>query len=266
MKKIKQLLGIMKTLRSPGGCPWDLKQTHESILSHMIEEAYETQEAALKKNWDHFREELGDLLFQVVFHSQMASEKGWFDFHDVCDGISKKLIHRHPHVFKKTKKTKVKTADDVLKNWEQLKQEEKKGKAGGLLGDMPVAVPALWKAYRIGQKVGQVGFEFPNMSSAMEKVEEELGEWKKELGKKKRENKKVEEEFGDLLFSLVNVSRFLKINPELALQKANQKFTKRFQKVEKLVKKKGLNFKQMSIPELDQLWNEVKSSLKRSPR
>ena len=260
MRNIKKLLGVMKTLRSKEGCPWDREQTHESILSHMIEEAYETQEAALQEDWGHFKEELGDLLFQVVFHAQIASEAGRFDFEDVCEGIAKKLVHRHPHVFKKSKKTKVKNADQVMKNWEQLKLEEKKAEKNKatLLGDMPKALPSLWKAYRMGQKASRVGFEFPDQSQAWDKVKEEIGEFEQELKKKNKND--LEMEFGDILFSLVNVARFLKINPEMALQKTNLKFQKRFSKIEKTVHEQGKQITDLTIDQLDVLWNAAKNS------
>lgn len=263
MRNIKKLLGVMKTLRSKGGCPWDREQTHESILSHMIEEAYETQEAALQEDWGHFKEELGDLLFQVVFHAQIASEAGRFDFEAVCEGIAKKLIHRHPHVFEKSKNTKIKNADQVMKNWEQLKLEEKKAEKNKatLLGDMPKALPSLWKAYRMGQKASRVGFEFPDQSHAWDKVKEEIVEFEQELKKKKNKND-LEMEFGDILFSLVNIARFLKINPEMALQKTNQKFANRFYRMEVAMKKKGKKAEDLSLQELERLWNQSKKSEK----
>lgn len=257
----------MKTLRAPGGCPWDREQTHESILSHMVEEAYETQEAALERDWGHFREELGDLLFQVVFHAQIASEKGRFDFDDVCDGIAKKLIHRHPHVFapksQKGKVPKARNSEEVLKNWEQLKQEERRDDQG-LLEGMPRALPALWKAYRMGQKAARVGFEFASVTDAWKKVKEEIGEFEAELrasrsrkkGKTSREG--MEEEFGDVLFSLVNIARFLKLNPELALQKSNLKFAKRFRRVEKMAFQRGKKTTHMAADELEALWVAAK--------
>ena len=252
---IDHLLHIMKLLRSPGGCPWDIEQTHESIKKNLIEETYEVIEAINKKDKDLLCEELGDLLMQIVFHTQMEEEKGTFTFDDVCDGICKKLIVRHPHVFGDVT---VNGSDDVLRNWDEIKLKTKGQKtAGESMLSVPRELPALMRAQKLQQKAAKTGFDWADVSGALEKVSEETGELKETLADADGGNQL--EELGDLLFSVVNVSRFIGCDSEEALTSANDKFLARFLKVEELAEKKGINMKESSIEELDLLWDEAKT-------
>lgn len=249
---VNDLAEIVRILRAPGGCPWDAEQTHESIRRNFIEEAYEAVEAIDEKSAEHLREELGDVLLQVVLHAQMESETGAFDLDGVADGICKKLIFRHPHVFGDVT---VSGTGEVLSNWEDLKREEK-GQATHTDALMAVArsLPALWRAEKVQKKAKKAGFDWPDVSGAVDKLSEELEEFKTAL----RENSNVEEELGDLLFSAVNAARFVHVDPEEALTKASDKFVSRFAKVEALATARGLNMQEMDILALDKLWEEAK--------
>ena len=255
-----KLVEIMDRLREPGGCPWDREQTHETLKPYLIEEAYEVIEAIESGNKDHLREELGDLLFQVVFHARLTQEQGTFDIHDVVEGISQKMVDRHPHVFGDGS---VKDAQHALSQWEEIKKAEEKNKRReSVLDGIPKTLPALLRAQRIQGRAARVGFDWEHEDQVFEKVEEEMSELRTAFHGK--EVAHVEEELGDLIFTLVNLSRFLKINPEDALQKSTRKFMHRFQAIEKEAARQGKDLKEMSLQEMDRLWDEVKERENRS--
>lgn len=249
---VKDLAVIVKILRSPGGCPWDAEQTHESIRRNFVEEAYEAVEAIDEGNVAHLREELGDVLLQVALHAEMEAENGSFDLNGVADGICKKLIFRHPHVFGDVT---VSGTGEVLSNWEDLKREEK-GQAThtDALDAVARSLPALWRAEKVQKKAKKAGFDWPDISGAMDKLTEELDEFKIAV----REQSNVEEELGDLLFSAVNAARFAHLDPEEALTKATDKFISRFAKVEALAQKEDKPMEEMTLAELDALWERAK--------
>lgn len=254
---INDLLKIMELLRSPGGCPWDAEQTHESIRNSFIEETYEVIEAINKKDKVLLQEELGDVLLQVVFHAEMEKEKGSFDFSDVCDGICKKLVERHPHVFGSVN---VENTDDVLRNWDDIKRKSKGQKTqGSAMEKIPIEMPALMRGEKIQSKARKAGFDWDEIDGAFEALESEIRELKQAM--KSGEKKEIENEMGDVLFSCVNVSRFLKVDPELALTASNEKFITRFLEVERLANEQGINMKEKSIEELDELWKQAKINL-----
>jgi tetrapyrrole methylase family protein/MazG family protein len=251
---IEDMLNIMATLRSPQGCPWDKEQTHKSIRTCFIEETYEAVEAIDTDNSELLKEELGDVLLQVLFHAQLESEKGTFDFSDVVDGIAKKMIVRHPHVFGNLS---VSNSDEVLQNWDAIKKETKNQKTQTeVLRSVSSALPALMRSEKVQHKAAKAGFDFPDVSGALEKVEEETKELKQAIASGTQ--KDCDEELGDLLFSAVNVARFLEIEPEYALSSACNKFIDRFQKLEELAKQRGADMALLSPEQLDLLWNEVK--------
>lgn len=249
---------IMKLLRAPEGCPWDAAQTHESIKKNLIEETYEVIEAINKQDSDLLCEELGDLLMQIIFHTVMEEEKGVFDFGNVTDGVSKKLIIRHPHIFGDVKAD---TVDDVLTNWDEIKKKTKgqKTTTESMLS-VPRELPALMRAQKIQKKAADVGFDWPDVTGAVDKLYEEIGELKEAIEKGDKSN--INEEFGDLLFSMVNVSRFIKVDSEESLTNASDKFLARFTEVEKKAAEKGIDMKNSTIEELDALWDEVKAEQK----
>lgn len=247
-----QLLDIMDELREK--CPWDKKQTFESLRIQTIEETYELTEAIIDNDMDEVKKELGDILLHVVFYSKMGSEQGKFDIADVINSLCQKLIYRHPHVFGDEKAN---SAEAVLQNWEQLKLKEK-GRKPNVLSGVPKSLPAMVKAYRIQDKTHSIGFDWQNREQVWDKVEEEINEFKDELlTDPTSENAK--EEFGDLLFSLINAGRLYKINPENALEKTNLKFIKRFNYVENKILESGRTLKDTNIDEMDRLWNEAKN-------
>jgi XTP/dITP diphosphohydrolase len=250
LESFERLLNIMDELRS--GCPWDKKQTYESLRYLTIEETYELSDAILKGDENEIKKELGDLMLHLVFYSKIGSEKGSFDISDVLNGICEKLIHRHPHIY-----ANVNVADDeeVKSNWEKIKLNEKGGNTSVLSG-VPKSLPAMVKACRIQEKARGVGFDWKNSNQVFEKVEEELREFKHELAE--NNTKKIEEEFGDLLFALVNFSRFIHINPEDALERTNLKFIKRFSHIEKMAKENNRSIEELSLEEMDHYWNECK--------
>ena len=249
LKAFERLLNIMDDLRTQ--CPWDKKQTMESLRHLTIEEVYELADSILDKNTQEIKKELGDILLHIVFYSRIASETNDFDIKDVIDAVCEKIIHRHPHIY-----GDVKVADDaeVSRNWEKLKLKE--GKTSVLEG-VPVSLPALVKSMRIQEKARAAGFDWERKEQVWEKVEEELGELKQELNDLNHE--RAAAEFGDLIFSLVNYARFLGINPEEALERTNKKFIKRFQYLEKSVNSNGQKLSEMSLDEMDVYWNEAKS-------
>ena len=243
----EDLKRIMKELRQK--CPWDRKQTYESLKKYLIEETYEVIDAIDKKDWEALKEELGDLLLQPVFHATIAEEEGKFNIDDVVDHLCKKLIERHPHVFGEEE---AKTAEEVLKNWEKRKLE----KRSSVLEGVPKHLPALMRAEKLQKKAAKVGFDWRNIEEVKEKVNEEWNEFQKaiESGNKGE----IEHEFGDLLFALVNLARFLNIDPEEALQKANERFIKRFSYVERKVKESGKPWEEFTLGELNRFWEEAK--------
>lgn len=255
----ERLCWIMDRLLSPEGCPWDREQSHSSLKQYLIEEAYEVYDAVESGDMDHLQEELGDVALQVVFHAALAKEAGHFDVEAVLQGICEKLIRRHPHVFADGT---AENSGEVLKNWEQIKQAEKKAgpkKDKSLVGGIPRALPALQKAHRMQEKTARVGFEWPDVAGALEKVREEFAELDAEVvacgGKA---NAAMEEEVGDLLFALVNVTRYLKIQPEEALQKSCDKFARRFRYVESRAEEAGVSLKEAGLERMDGWWNAAK--------
>lgn len=255
---ISDLLEIMKILRSPEGCPWDREQTHESIKKSLIEETYEVVEAINKNDKELMTEELGDVLLQVVFHSQIGVENGEFDFSDVCDGICKKMIERHPHVFGDIN---VKDSDEVLENWEQIKSRTKHRKTQtDKMLSVPRELPALMRSAKIQEKASKVGFDWKDAEGAFQKLSEESEELKEAVRNNDREN--MAEELGDLLFSAVNVSRFINVDAEEALTASADKFLNRFAVVERLANERNIDMSTSSLEELDSLWNEAKILIK----
>jgi len=251
LDSIKELIEVMKTLRSENGCPWDKEQNHISLKPYLIEEAYEVIDAIDKANDEELKEELGDLLLQIIFHAQIAAEEGRFNIYDVAATIVDKLKRRHPHVFGDAK---VSGTDEVLSNWEIIKKSE--GKESVLEG-LPASLPALLKARRIQEKVSRVGFDWSDAKGAIEKLEEEIGELKRCIENGKQVE--IEEEIGDILFSVVNVARLLKVDAEGALRKTIDKFISRFRYIESEIKKRGdRKIEEYSIEELDEMWEDSK--------
>lgn len=249
-RAFERLLGIMKDLRTQ--CPWDRQQTLDSLRYLTIEETYELSDAILEGDLEGVRKELGDLLLHVVFYARIGEEKGAFDIVDVLNGICDKLIHRHPHIYGDVKAN---DAETVKNNWERIKIGE--GKRSVLEG-VPMSLPAMVKAYRIQEKVRGVGFDWENPEQVKAKVEEEFNELAEELNKADN-HQRVEEEFGDLLFALINYARFIKVNPEDALERTNRKFIKRFKHLEERAKQTGRLLHDMSLAEMDVWWEEAKA-------
>jgi len=252
-EKFDELVNIISRLRAPDGCKWDREQTHTSLKQNFIEETYEALDAIDANDMKHLKEELGDVLLQVVLHAQIAKEEGAFDIDDVAQGISEKLVHRHPHVFGDVK---VNSTQEILDNWEKLKKEEKPHRTS-IMDGISRSLPALFAAYKISKKAIKVGFEWPNVESLYDCFYSEIEEFKQAVKNDDKEN--MEEEIGDAFFALVNLARWHKINPEIALDKANKKFTKRFRKMEELATKP---LEEYSFEEYDKLWKEAKEELK----
>ncbi|MDE6396669.1 MAG: nucleoside triphosphate pyrophosphohydrolase [Muribaculaceae bacterium] len=233
-------------------CPWDAKQTNESLRPNTIEEVYELAQALLADKPEEIRKELGDVLLHILFYAKIGEEKELYDIVDVCDSLNKKLIFRHPHVFGEVK---VSDSHEVEMNWEQIKLKEKDGNKS-VLGGVPDALPALVKSFRIQEKAANVGFDWEKPEQVWEKVKEEIGEVEKELMDGNTSN--VETEFGDVLFAVINAARLYGVNPENALERTNQKFISRFNYIEKRAREKGLSLKDMTLSEMDEIWNEAK--------
>ncbi len=244
------LVEIMDTLREQ--CPWDKKQTIHSLRSNTIEELYELVDSIMEEDWEGIKEELGDIMLHVLFYARIGKEQGKFTLEEVMEGIAKKLIHRHPHIYGDVK---VENEDDVKRNWEQLKLKEGQGKKT-ILSGVPNSLPAIVKALRIQEKVKHVGFEWENKEQVWEKVEEEIGELKAEI--EANHQAKMEQEFGDVLFSMINYARFLNIDPETALEKTNKKFKHRFERMEQYANAHGLDLASMSLQEKEALWQQMK--------
>lgn len=256
-EKFERLVAIMARLRAPDGCPWDLEQSFDSIKPYLLEETYEVMEAIDARNWPELAEELGDLMLQPVFFAQMASEEGRFRIEDSLDAINQKLIRRHPHIFGDSKAD---TADDVLKRWNEIKLEEKKAKKQQpqlLLESIPAAMPALVEAQQISSRAAGVGFDWQNPEQVLDKLDEEL----KELAEARVSStqEEIEGEIGDLFFVLVNLARFLKVDPEQALRKTNRKFRHRFGYVERELAGQGKTLSDSSVAEMEKLWQEAKN-------
>jgi tetrapyrrole methylase family protein / MazG family protein len=251
---LQDLMEIMKLLRSENGCPWDREQTHESLKKYLIEETYEVLEVIDLNDKDRLCEELGDLLLQIVFHARIASEEGTFDMSDVITGISRKMVQRHTHVFGDAKAD---TPDEVVNNWEEIKKREKGMESQtSVLKGVPANLPALMRSYKVQQKAAQVGFDWEHAEDVLEKVKEEILELEDVYNSKNVE--RITDEMGDVLFSLVNLSRFLKIQPELALTGTVNKFIKRFEYVEQESTKAGKKLEEMTLAEMDELWEKAK--------
>lgn len=249
---LKELLKIMETLRGERGCPWDKQQTRESLKPYIIEEAYELYEAIEEDDPEMIKEELGDLLFQIVFQCQIAKEKGEFEMFDVVVKIGEKMTARHPHVFGETE---CRTPEEVLKEWEVLKKREGKMRESILEG-VPKAMSALLRARRLQKRAAQVGFDWEKVEDVLMKVDEEMHEFKESL--KTGKKSEMEDEMGDILFMLVNLSRFIGVNPEDALRKTISKFIHRFRYIEMQAAKQGKKVSEMTLAEMDKLWDEAK--------
>jgi len=267
----KGLVALQKRLRAANGCPWDREQTHQSLRPFLVEEAYEVLDAMEKGDAEKFAGELGDLLLQIVFHAELAREAGRFDIDDVILAVHTKMVRRHPHVFGKVKAG---TSAEVLKNWEQIKAEERAGGSNAVrgvkpaaddsvLGGVPRGLPALLEAYQLARRAANVGFDWENIEDVLEKLEEEISELREALRQPEKNELqvKVEEELGDLLFAVVNVARFAGADPDLALKRANAKFTARFQWMENKAREQGRRFAEVPRDEMEGLWDQAKVSV-----
>jgi MazG family protein len=256
-KKFEELLRIMARLRAPGGCPWDRKQTFDTIKTYLLEESYEVMDAIDSQDWTAVSEELGDLLLQPVFFAEMAREEGLFHIGDCLDAIVQKLIRRHPHVFGDAS---AKTAEDVKARWDEIKKEEKAERGisstGSILDDIPRSLPALVEADKIGHKVGKKGFEWPDVNGVVDKIQEEAAELA--AARDTSQPAEIEHEIGDLLFNLVNLARYLKVDPEQALRKTNSRFRKRFAHIEAKLAVSGVRMEDTPLENLEELWQEAK--------
>ena len=257
-KGMLRLQEIMRALRDPqSGCPWDIEQNFKSIAPYTVEEAYEVADAIERENWDDLKNELGDLLLQTVYHTQMAEEENLFNFSDVVNQISEKMIKRHPHVFGGTELKK--TSDQQTQDWEAIKAAERAEKnQTGILDDVALNLPALVRSLKLQKRAARVGFDWPAISQVLKKIDEET----KELveAKEFETQERINEEFGDLIFALVNLGRHLKVDPEEALKKANKKFVTRFKFIEDEIKSQGRNLEATSLEEMEQLWQSAKNT------
>jgi nucleoside triphosphate diphosphatase len=266
--QINELLKIMEMLRDPEhGCPWDRKQTYQTIAPHTLEEAYEVIDTIEREDYEHLANELGDLLFQVVFYAQLGKEEGRFDFNDIVSEIGNKLLQRHPHVFPEasaesfgTRSTVVQ--DQVEANWETIKQTERQQKGGedtSVLDDIPKSFPALTRATKIQKRAAHAGFDWPDHTGVLDKIREEIQELEEAL--EEQSHVHIEEELGDLMFTLVNLSRHLKIDSETSLRKANEKFESRFRALEKKAAINGISLQSLGLDKLEEYWQEVKKTV-----
>lgn len=270
--ELQNLVNLMARLRAPDGCPWDRRQTHESLKSHLLEETYEVLEAIDRGAPGALKEELGDLLLQILFHAQIASERSDFTFKEIAEHLARKLVRRHPHVFgDQNDRDSVKTAEQVGQRWEAIKNQERQGTSASmsLLDGVPKSSPALHRAYRVQKRAARGGFDWPNAGPVLEKLREELDElfwatsqaFENETSEPlsgQQDNKHIEAELGDVLFSVVNVARFLNVNPEEALRKATNRFIQRFEFLERRAAQQGRAINDCSEKELDQWWKEAK--------
>jgi MazG family protein len=267
--RFERLVDIMRTLRAPNGCPWDREQTITSLRPYVLEETYEVLEAIEHGGPVELREELGDFLFEAIFLARISEEKGEFDIGDVIDTVCDKLVRRHPHVFaRKTNTTELNTAAEVLEHWEALKATERAqagtpplSKPYGILSTVPLALPALLHAYRIGSEAASVGFDWPQITNVLEKIEEEVAEVREVIETTDIKSiDRIEEEMGDLLFAIANLARKLNIEPESALRKATGKFIRRFQAIERVFETRGEAVADQTLESLELEWNRVKAS------
>lgn len=264
-KKFDELTAVMQRLREPNGCPWDIEQTYESLAPYLLEESYEAfdaiQEATETGNTDHLREELGDVLLQIVFHSQIAKERGDFTIDDVAGEVAEKLILRHPHVFGDKI---LETASDVLNNWDELKSDQRKASGQtekvklSILDDVPVHFPALLEGQKLTKKAAKVGFDWEDVSQIYEKLNEEIDELNVAIGEDSQSH--IEEELGDILFVVLNLARKLDVDAETALKKTNRKFRKRFGFIEKELKENGKTLEETNLEEMESLWIKAKKT------
>lgn len=273
-ERFDELVRLMAKLRAPDGCPWDRKQTHESLKPYLVEEAYEVLETIDRKDPENLREELGDLLLQILFHAQIGTEAGRFTIDEIMQHLAEKLVRRHPHVFgSSTEGGDPLHADEVYARWEQIKRDERKqaGQSGSALGGVPKTLPALLRAFQIQARASRVGFDWPRIGQVVEKLEEELRELRDAMASASPDavsttsnrahdeiQGRVESEFGDVLFALVNLARFVKVNPEEALRKAINRFTDRFHYVETQAASSGRTLNEMTLGEMDALWEDAK--------
>ena len=269
-KWFEQLVALQARLRAPNGCPWDVEQTHLTLRTYLIEEAYEVLEALESGDDSKFAEELGDLLLQVVFHAQIATEQKRFNAADVVRGIHQKMVRRHPHVFGEKR---AKNAREVLKNWEQIKAEERKaksskrgiaasveGEAASLLDGIPHTLPAVMQGFQLTRRASRIGFDWDDVEGVLAKLQEELGELR--AARATQSSQQIEEEIGDVLFAAVNLARFLKVDPEIALKRTNAKFTSRFREMERLAREGGRKLADVPRPEMESLWDQAKAEEK----
>ncbi len=256
---VKPITDVMNTLLGENGCPWDKEQTHDSLRKNLLEEAHEVIEAIDSHDMVHLKEELGDVLLQVVFHAKLAEQEGQFNFNDVVDAITEKMIRRHPHIFSDVKAD---DAETVLTNWEAIKKQEKVGKeeSKSIMSKLPPTLPALMKAEKVQQKAHRVGFDWDDIEGPKAKIVEEL----EEIDAALRGDGDVEEEIGDLLFSAVNLARFAKVDPEQALNRSVQKFVSRFQAMEEKIMLDKKDFAQYTLEELDEIWDACKAEMKKN--
>jgi ATP diphosphatase len=259
---IEQLQYLVTCLRDESfGCAWDKKQTYKSIAPYTLEEAYEVVDAIEREDFDHLKEELGDLLFQVIFYAQMAEEEQHFNFDDIATGIVEKMLRRHPHVFPDGDITRfgepsLLTELQIAEQWQQIKAQEKGQSKEGVLSDVPVSMPALMQAVKIQKKVSKVGFDWPDVAPVFDKIREELDELEEAM--KEKNDLHVEEEMGDVLFAVSNLARHLDVSPDVALNKTNIKFRRRFSRIESLVSAQNKNLTDCSLEELDRYWEQAK--------
>ncbi len=258
-RQLERLRAIMHRLRAPGGCPWDAEQTHQSLVSNLIEEAYETVAAIESRDDDHLCEELGDLLLQVIFHAELAQEEHRFDLDQIAHGICEKLIRRHPHVYGNSQ---IDSTEGVLSQWDDIKRAEKGNEEKPFLHGIGHGLPALLRAAKLQKKASKIGFDWPDSHSVMSKIDEELDEVKEELAKHQDGEPAaapLQEEIGDLLFIIANLARKVGVDPEVALEGTNQKFLKRFAHIEKRLKIDGISLHDATLTQMDTYWNDAKN-------
>ena len=254
-RQMERLRAIMHRLRAPGGCPWDAEQTHESLISNLLEEAYECVDAIRSGDIVHMREELGDLLLQVVFHCELAAERGDFQFDDVAAAISNKLVHRHPHVYGDSS---VEGTDAVLAQWDAIKRAEKGEQERPYLHGVGKGLPALIRAFKLQKKAAKVGFDWPDAAGVMGKIREEIDELQHEI--ERGNDEAFADEWGDVMFSMVNLARFRGLDPEVEMARANRKFENRFAMMERALEAKGLSLEQATLDEMEEEWQNAKQS------
>lgn len=271
MYQVEDLLYLMSRLRDPKtGCPWDIKQTFQTILPHTLEEAYEVADAIEKQDYAHLKEELGDLLFQVIFYSQLGKEASHFDFPQIVDTLVAKLVRRHPHVFPSgelhSEDNVTPLSDEEIKGrWEAIKQQEREEKAltqkddelNSVLADIPQALPGIQRAEKLQKRAAMVGFDWPEPEQVLDKIEEEIGELREAMAK--GQHAEIEDELGDLMFAMVNLARHVKVKPEMAIRSTNAKFERRFQYIEATLQLQGRSLEQASLDEMEALWQQAKA-------